>query len=280
MKIIFACVIALLLIITSPLAMPVKAQTQPVTNDTMQFDSEAELRKMIPANTPNLRKSFYLIINAHTKKMAQIAALQYRELWKKKPNDPVLKAEYAFCYATAIASFPYEKPTAQQKSLKTKLLTYYREVSACREEALKALPQSPEVLIMTAIGDDDSWKPKSKSIALTEKAINLDPNWSYAHYWLGHSFVNHAGPYKSPRQQEYLLKALSELKTVQTLDPSVKNGNILFNYIHIYNGLGQYEKAIEYINRRLEVNAQTNGTDLERDALLQWKKTAQAKLKP
>ena len=253
-------------------------ESKPIINEAaMRFNTRGELRQMIPANVNDLRKTFYLLVEASRKGLSQDAALQYRELWQKEPDNAVLKAEYAFSHAVAVYSSPFDKQNPEQKRLQDRLNQYNQEAERCRAEALAALPNSPEVLIMTARGNFFG-HPPAQSVALSEKAVKLDPKWSLAHYWLGYSLVTVYGPTNLPNKTAGLLRAVSELQQSETLDPSTKNGNILSTYIHAYNGLKQYDKALFYINRCLEVNARTGGSAKARKALLQWKAAAEKNL--
>ena len=260
-------------------AAPAFAQEKTAANaPAVQFITKGELRREIPEKSANLRKTIYLILRADKAGLAQFAALQYRDLWQKNPESAVLKTEYAFSYVIAIYTSPLGKPSAEQKRFTATLNQYFAEADLCREEALAALPKSPEVILMTAWGYLYR-QPGPKCISLSEKAVALAPDWSLAHYRLAYSLMTYYGLRKLPNSPQGLARALAELKQAESLKPTIKHENILYDYLHIYDALKQYDKSLVYIDQILEANARNNGGKIERDCVMKWKADDEAKLK-
>ncbi|MES2462325.1 MAG: hypothetical protein V4671_17190 [Armatimonadota bacterium] len=213
--------------------------------------------------------------------MAEKAAFQYQKLWEASPNNSYLKAEYAFAHAVGVWTLLYYRYTPEQQRLRNMLGSYPAAQNArrCRDESLKELPSAPEVWAMAAESKLDQGQYK-EAYALAERAMKLDPEWGYAHYTFGKALSDLMSLEKNQRKKnDWARKALAELQRAEQLDPSLSKGNIQLRYASAYEQLGQFERAVECLDRRIAVNASLGGTAEQSKSLLDIRQRVAAKAK-
>ena len=219
-------------------------------NDVWLFTTEPQMRVEIEKYLKKPRDTYYIIMRAQHEELGPAAAMAYREWRKKRIGDPLIESAYAFsqwCTAGELSTVYFTKdvqPLLQQVRGQQMEAQYYRT------EAIKARPNSPEVLLDTALGSffytvGSQLKNKQHSATELRRVVRLAPGWADAHYWLGR-VLEMLWPCVS-NKGAIARESIQALEAAEKLNPAFRN-DCLMTYVIDYDELKRPDLSLRYLD--------------------------------
>ncbi|HET6382835.1 MAG TPA: hypothetical protein VFJ58_05540, partial [Armatimonadota bacterium] len=195
------------------------AQAVSEKNDVWLFTTESQMRVEIEKYLKKPRDTYFIIMRSQHENLGPAAAMAYREWRKKRIGDPLVESAYAFSQWMAAGELAPNYTTRDVQPLLQQLRSQQMEARYYRAKAIKARPNSPEVLLETAlpmffypcapsVADmakikrsaspqkslaaelaANMVKNKHLSVNGLRRAARLAPDWADTHYWLGSMLV-------------------------------------------------------------------------------------------
>ena len=161
-----------------------------------------------------------------------------------------LQSAYAFSYFMATGPLSKNYFKAAVSPVLKQLQGQYLEAEECRAAALKSAPESPEVLLESALAlfhksggsVDDTKKRCLQACNYLRQAAKLAPDWADTHYWLGQCLVDYTQFEKE--KQPLLEEALRAYQQAEQHDSALRS-QTLMGRVYAYAALKQPEKALE-----------------------------------
>jgi tetratricopeptide (TPR) repeat protein len=239
------------------------------------FQSEDQMKQTIMEHLKNPRATFYVIMRAHKRGMADEAALIYYDLLQKDRTNPQLLSAYA--YSHFMATGPYSKdyfvryasPAVQKLRPQQVQADYYRE------EAITFAPKSPEVLLESGLGMFYKSDTKQQGLNHVRKAVRLAPKWPDAHYWLGYLLISQ-WPMERDKKKRVVIcrEALAAFKEAERLEPKLHK-ECLYGTLGAYQGMDDTPKILKTMNAYLKLEPNY----IKRPGIAKWRQQLQEQVK-
>ncbi len=196
------------------------------------------------------------------------AALVCFDVLQKQPNNAVLKAAFAFLWFRAVHPLSENYSDYSKKtSTLTAVIALHLKADQCREDAVKKLPNSPEVLLETGIAEcyqvSANYNTRLSGSKHIQQAVKLAPKWADAHYWLANSlnllegkvYDDAAKKGINPKTSLYALanEELFHYNKAEELNPNLHN-DCLLGYAFAYNTLEQPIKSQQALETYIKIN--------------------------
>jgi hypothetical protein len=243
----------------------VPAQSAP--KPAFTFSNEKGLQQAILKNADNLRASYEIMRRASRLQLSPSAAIVYRGLLKQRAEGKPagnfnIRLQAASAYSIAVADHDlweeriYNKGTktsAQQKSwIQRHTGEAYRIIPLC----LKAMPQDPTLMLMTARAEfyssynigGERMERERKAIALARKATVVDPKWAASYMVLGRMLNDYNRQHrKAAPVAANAREAVKALEKAKSLDASYAAA-AWQQLMYANEGAGQLGKALQAID--------------------------------
>jgi len=135
------------------LSLSVKPSWCAPKDDGWNFTTPAQMEKAIPKYLDNPRATYYVIMRARHRNLVDRAALLYGNLLKTRHgrNEFYVMSAYAFSHFMAVGPLAREHFVQHGSPTVEKLRRQALEADFYRKEAMEGKPNSPEVLLMSAL---------------------------------------------------------------------------------------------------------------------------------
>lgn len=247
--------------------------------DPLGFKTQKDIKEMKVAIASHLhdpRATYNIIMRAYQQGLAPEATVIYHEWMNAKPGDARVEAAYAFSHFWATGNHAHRHLSQQRMDSPLVLqLQYEREnVERQRLDALKKAPNTPEVLLETAIAEFnvDMYSPDEQGPARlrqerdwVKRVIALSPEWSDAYYYLG-DFLRSEPREMGNDQYAVARESLAALQKAEQLDPSW-HVDCLIAAVFDYRMLNQDAKALSLLDEWLKANPKR----AQEPELIQWR---------
>ncbi len=233
------------------------------------FTDKNEMEQTVRQYADNPRATYYIITRAHKRDLAAQAAVVYHDLLQKKPNDPYLQSAFAFSHFLAAGIFSREFMNHRSAQMVRQLQRQLTEASFYRDEALAAKPDSPVILVETALFWAADGQNREKAVDLLRRAVKQDPRWADAQYHLGSRLSTW---WKADRAHRLKVgkEALPHLQEAERLEPKLRP-ECLISYVYAYQMLDDKPKQLQYMDAYLKARPEA----AKLDWLMKWRKSLQ-----
>ena len=219
-----------------------------------KFKDRAAVRTAVRANAQDLSKSYNIILSARRQGMIRSAVQEYEALIKGKSfgTSPELSSSYAFAHHIMSAPIGWDIPFDKARGLVKDDQSAALKVGWYREQALKARPNSPEVLLEYAIWQFNQNGGSPRALRIMERVFKTRSNWADAYYWhtqmLGRYADNNLPKLQKEKQKpKYAMRRLVSLQKAEKLDSKLQDVG-LSERIYIYGDLNKPKEALFYFD--------------------------------
>ena len=212
------------------------------------FENRAQVEAAVRKHKLDLRESYNVILSATRQGMIRSAVRAYEKELPASPFDtpPQLGSSFALAHELSSSSVFFDWKRDRATGL-TKLsqadgvrITFYRD------RALQAMPNSPEVLLASAIWAMQQDR-RERALNLITKALRFAPDWAELNWWHAEALTYRlmAMSQKSRQQEEprYGALILRYLAKSEKLDPAFKQENLIRKSM-AYTYIGRYKEAL------------------------------------
>ena len=256
------------------------AQTKEKKDDVWLLTTEPQMQVEVEKYLKNPRATYFIIMRAQRHNLGPAAAIAYRDWRKKRVGDPFIESAYAFSQWMAAGELTPHYLTKNVQPLLQQLRGQQMEARYYRTEAFKARPNSPEVLLETAVGSffspADTYagmtKNKEESAANLRRAARLAPDWADAHYWLGR-MLGMLWPVV-PNKASIANESIHALQTAEKLNPMFHD-DCLYVYATDYEALERPDMELRYVQAYLKAHPKTSHAA----GILRWQAALEKQLR-
>lgn len=236
------------------------------------FEDQNEMEQTVRTYADNPRATYYIITRAHERNLAAQTAVVYYDLLKKKPSDPYLQSAFAFSHFMATGLFSREFMHEKSSALVMQLRRQQLEAAHFRDEALRQKPNSPVILVQTALFLSADGQDKEGAVNLLRRAVKQDPKWADAQFHLGSALT---GWWKNDREERVKIaeEALPHLREAEKLEPKLHT-DCLASYAYAYQMLGDNAKTLQYLEAYIKGRPEA----AENEVLKKWHKQLRDKV--
>ena len=222
-----------------------------------RFENREQVEAAVRKHTLDLRESYNIIMCAKRQGMIKSAVRAYESELPATPFDtpPQLGASFALAHELLGSSVRWDWKRDRATGLTKLSQADGVRVTLYRDRALKALPNSPEVLLGRAI-----WALKQdrreEALNLTTKALRFAPNWAELNWWqakaLDYRLMAMSQKLRQQEEPRYGALILRYLNKAEKLDPAFKQENLIsksFAYFFVgrhKEALAAYDAYIRY----------------------------------
>jgi len=206
------------------------------------------------AQTRNPRGLYLVLDRIHQNHLDFEGTLACQELLARHPNNPYVKSSFSYCWFRATTPLSYDYVGYQKSPLLREVVNLSPQVERCRVQAIKEAPNSPEVLLQTAVAraNQVGTTPKYRvnAVADLRKATRADPKWPDTWYWLGRCLDLSAADAYAYRTkggsidavtQKIAKEEIAAYRRAEELDPK-RHSDCLLGYAFAYGWLKDTDK--------------------------------------
>jgi len=244
-----------MLLAASLLSLSVKPSWCAPKDDVWNFTTPAQMEKAIPKYLDNPRATYYVIMRARHHNLVDRAALLYGSLLKTRHggNEFYVMSAYAFSHFMAVGPLAREHFVQHGSPTVEKLRRQALEADFYRKEAMEGKPNSPEVLLMSALPAfymATNRSAKMKALNQVRRAVKLASSWADAHFWLGQVLLLSSGfeRNRTPMARE----ALAAYQKAEQLQPAL-HGDCLYGYMSAHSQMKQPREALKYMDAYIKL---------------------------
>ena len=240
-----------------------------------------QVRQQIERSASNPRMLYDVLAQLHRLHLDPQATLACHDLLQRQPNNPYLKSAFAYSWFRTVVPLSMKYTDYQKASpLRNPILSLQAEADRCRREAVKEAPNSPEVLLETGVAECNliatTSENRIKGTARLRKAVQLDPAWADAHYWLGNCLSLLAGALYTYQKkgddidavtQKIAKEEIASYQKAEELNPKWHT-DCLLGYAFAYGWLKEPQKQ----HGCLEAYIKINPWFLKAPGVAEWRK--------
>lgn len=226
-------------------------------------------------------RGLYLVLNRiHQKHLDPEGTLACQELLARHPNNPYVKSSFSYCWFRATTPLSYDYIGYQKSPLLRGVLNLWPQAERCRTQAITEAPNSPEVLLQTAVAQANQVgttnKHRADAVTSLRQAVRLDPKWSDAWYWLGSCLDLYAADAYAYQKkgdnvhaitQRIAKEEIAAYQRSEELDPK-RHTDCLLGYAFAYGWLKDTDKQ----RANLEAYVKINPWFLKAPGIAEWRK--------
>ena len=216
-----------------------------------KFQNRAQVRSAVLDNMKNLRASYEIVTCAARQGMIRTALQTYEQAIGKNIYDasPEVCSSYALAHHYFSDPSPWNWKRDTDKSIRVVGGTGGLQVQWFRERALKAKPQSPEVLLSYALWSVYQKGGRPLALRQVNEVARRAPDWADVHYWrakiidMRWSVIPTKNGERQKAAKHYATSQMRALDAAQKLDPAFKTEGLINRY-YAFQTLGDYKKAL------------------------------------
>lgn len=249
----FKTACAFFVLVLTGLAIPSHAQ---MGTPRFHFRTRAEVKTAALANLKKPRETYNLIICAGRQGLIGTALQTYEAIVKKDPFNapPQVQSAYAFSHFLTLYPRSWYWQRERTPGLVRGQWENEGKVTVFRDEALKLMPKSPEVMLEYALWLDNQQEGRPRALKMIEQAITYAPQWAELHYWHALLLTNRAVVFPAKEIEKmlprYATLSLQALNRAERLDPAFKQEGLNLR-ISRYEWIGQPQKALAALDAYL-----------------------------
>ena len=229
------------------------ANTQPsfaqAGTQKWRFQNREQVRSAVLGNLDDLRTSYEVVTCAARQGMIRTALKTYEEVIGKDIYDasPEVCSSYALAHHYFADPYPWNWKQDTDNSIRTVGKNGGLQVQWFRERALRAKPNSPEVVLSYALWSADQKDGRPLALQQINKVVRLAPNWADAHYWRADIISMRWSVMPSEERKaaakHYGKTQLLALDKAQKLDSAFKTEGLLRRF-YAHQTMGNYKAAL------------------------------------